>query len=255
MFNANGPPKGFNVISDQSSYDLVFKDFIISSTLGTSQSDGSYKFNLSTDNMNQIYKAEVISAAIKFNGSVPVNIQNASLILSIPEMNGNTTRISGNIGTSSNSNPVYNSVYDPTIPGYKQVLAHQVNSNQGGNIAGSVNPQANVFCQIPDNNTPLGNLGSTNTISLFANSAFFDSIQFYNPPLNKINQISVYWYDILGNQYSIANSPNNNISSFYFTLRIFYFQKRNGTTAFSTSVVTNAGTGTLDSIFRPINAV
>jgi len=251
---ANGPPKGFNVVSDQSSYDLVYRDFIISSNLGTVQSDGSYKFNMSADNISQIYKAEIVSAAIKFSGAIPTNIQNSSLILSMPGLNGNSIRVAGNIGTSANSNPVYNSVYDPTIPGYKQVLVQQVNSNQGGNDASSVNPQASVFCQIPDNNTPLGNTGSSNTISLFANSAFFNSVQFYNPPINKINQISVYWYDILGNQYSIANSPNNNIGSFYFTLRIHYFQKRNGTTSFSTSVVTNAGTGTMDSIFRPINS-
>ena len=32
MYNSNGPPRGFNVTQDQSSYDLVFKDIIINFT-------------------------------------------------------------------------------------------------------------------------------------------------------------------------------------------------------------------------------
>jgi hypothetical protein len=31
MYNVNGPPKGSNVTSDQSSYDIVFKDIIVKS--------------------------------------------------------------------------------------------------------------------------------------------------------------------------------------------------------------------------------
>ena len=213
----NGPPKGFNVTSDQSSYDLVSKDFILSSVLGTPNfNKTSFNYKLRSDNMNRIYKAELVAATVKFNSSINSNVVNQTLLLNIPQLNGNTFTVCG-------SNP-----------------------NQ---IMGS-----NFFSQVPDNCTPLtpSTLSPSNIISLFIGGRMFDCVTYYNPPIDKVNQLDVIWNDQFGNY--IPTDPSGSpgtINSFYFTLRIYYFQKRNTISTFSTSVLTFADTGTDDSIFTP----
>jgi hypothetical protein len=242
MYNANGPPRGFNVVQDQSSYDLVFKDVIINSALGT-QNGNSFGYNLGTDSINMVYKAELITATVVFNTAIPTNVKNSTLILSIPQLNGNTTRVAGN---TSGVNQQTNQVYNPSTGQYTPTVVN--NSIQG---QGSNNVQGAVFCQIPDNNTPLtlGSQTSNNIISLLIGPHMYDSIQFYNPPINRINTIDVSWFDTLSNPVTIGSSSGN-ITSFYFTLRIHYFQKRYATSSYSTSVYTNTGAGTMDSIFQ-----
>jgi hypothetical protein len=216
MYNSNGPPKGFNVTADQSSYDLVSKDIIICSDLGRPNPDNTvYSFELSTDNLNQIYKAELVSAAVKFNSSINTNVVNKTLLLNIPKLNQNTFYVAGN---------------------------------------GSNRVQSQIFCQIPDNCTPLtpGTLTTNNIISLYIGARMFDTVQYYNPPINKINHIDVSWAAPNGTVIALHPTDAGLINSFYFTLRIYYFQKRNNTSLFSTSVLTNTGTGTLDSIFQPL---
>jgi hypothetical protein len=213
MFNVNGPPRGANVTNDQSSYDLIFRDIIINSTLGTLNGN-STSYNLGTDSINQIYKAQIISASIKFNTAIPANIQNQSIILSIPQLNNKTSVIAGN----------------------------NVNG-KGTNIT-----QGNIFTQIPDNVTPL-NLTNI-TISLLVAPPFYESIQFYNPPINKLNTIDVQWFDHQSNQIAIDSSGSGMINTFYFTLRIYYFQKRYSGTSFSTSVFTDT-TGNGNTLFNP----
>ena len=245
MFNVNGPPRGSNVLQDQSSYDLVFQDIILNSALGTINSNGSVvSYNTGLDSINQIYKAEVIVATIKFNTTIPTTIKNQSLILSIPQLNNKTTIVAGNIsGSGSQTNQVFN----PSTGQYNPVTSTVNIQGQGNNVV-----QGAIFCQIPDNNTPLTQTPavSNNTISIFIGSHTTDFIQFYNPPLNKINTLNVSWFDTASNPIVIGNSSEM-ITSFYLTLRIHYFQKRCGTTSFSTSVFTNAGTGTMDSMFQP----
>jgi len=229
MYNSNGPPKGFNVTSDQSSYDLVSRDIIVSSVNGTpntgsaSGTNSSYSFNLGTDNINQIYKAELISATVAFgNATLPTNVRNSTLILSIPQMNQNTFNVASNTSgaTFQGSNPV----------------------------------QGQIFGQIPDNSTPITPGGATTPngiISLFIGARMFDTVQFYNPPLSKVNKIDVQWFDTLGNPVYISSTVANGvITTFYFTLRVYYFQKRNNTSSFSTSVFNYAASGTIDSIYQ-----
>ena len=223
MYNSNGPPKGFNVTADQSSYDLVSKDIIVCSDLGTYNPDKTvYSFNLGTDNINNIYKAELVSATVKFNNFINTEVVNKTLILSIPHMNQNTFRVAGNNG----------------------------NGNSGNNST-----QSQIFCQVPDNNTPLTPSGvtSNNIISLFISGKMFDTVQYYNPPINKINYIDISWYTPNANIVSVdtLGAPGT-INTFYFTLRIYYFQKRNNTSSFSTSVFNYAGSGTIDSIYQPV---
>ena len=228
MYNSNGPPKGFNVTSDQSSYDLVSKDIIVCSNNGTPSSGSvsgtntSYIFNIGIDNMNNIYKAELVSAAVKFNGtSIPANVQNQTLLVSIPQLNQNT---------------------------------FQIASNNGANGYGTNTIQSQIFCQIPDNYTPISIAGQTsNTISLYIGGRMFDTVQYYNPPINKINKLEVSMFDPTGVVIPVTSNTNTEpgIASFYFTLRVYYFQKRNNTSSFSTSVFNYAGSGTVDSIYQP----
>ena len=255
MFNMNGPPRGFNVTNDQSSYDLVYKDIIISSVLGTPNEDlTKYSYILGTDNINKIYKAELVSATVKFNTAINTNVINQTLILSIPQLNYNTYSIAGNVPTGNIvgiSNPVYNQDY---VSG-TTFVPRQVNglyNNQGTFLT-----QGQIFCQIPDNCTPLtpGGLTTNNIISLLIGAKMYDCTQYYNPPLNKINKIDINWFDINGNPITIDSSgASGTINSFYFTLRIHYFEKRNNTSSFSTSVFNYTGTGTADSIFKPMGS-
>ena len=150
--------RGSNVISDQSSYDLIYRDLIINNQLGVND-----RYNLGTDSINRIYKAELISATVNFSGQIPDTVKNQCIILSIPQLNGITCKIAGS-GTS------------------------------------------NIFCQIPDNNTPLTPVITNNTISLLIGPHFYESIQFYNPPINKLNVLDVTWFDCYGNQLSTSET-------------------------------------------------
>lgn len=202
MFNVNGPPRGSNVVSDQSSYDIIFKDIIVSSTLlTTTNNNATYTVPLNYSEFDKIYKAEIIQANVKFNNSgIPTNVKNNCIILSISELNGNTSFIPSEVSTINN-----------------------------------------FFCQIPDNASALGY--TNGSISLFVGPHMYESIQFYNPPLKRLSKLSVNWYDITGTLLT-------NLESTYFTLRIYYLQKRNSTTAFSTRLFNYAGSGTIDSLFE-----
>ena len=217
MFNMNGPPRGANVSSDQSSYDLIYRDIILNSGLAT-LANNVYSFNMQVDNIGKVYKAEMISATIAFNGAIPNNIKNACVIVNIPQLNGNTTRVAGNITYG--------------------------NAQQGTNST-----QGTIFCQIPDNNTPLTSASQTsnNIISLLIGPHMYESIQYYNPPVSNLNRLDISLYDTLSNQVA-----SGSITSFYFTLRFHYFQKRNSATAFSVPVV-NYMSGMTDSAFVPFN--
>jgi len=218
MYNVNGPPRGANVTADQSSYDIIYKDVIINNSLGSyngsaqnSSNTTTWSYNLQNDNFNNIYKVEVVSAIMVFT-SIPNNIKNKSILLQIPQLNGNTVNVAGNVSQS--------------------------NSQQGTNSV-----QSMLFCQIPDNSS---NNASTTTISLFSTPSFNDVIQFYNPPLSKVNRIDVQWVDQLGNIIT-----GDKFTSWYFTLRIHYLQKRNNTSAISVPTFTITGTGSLDSLYQP----
>jgi hypothetical protein len=80
----------------------------------------------------------------------------------------------------------------------------------------------------------------------------FDTVQYYNPPINKINFINLSWFTPNGTPVPVDTAgASGTINTFYFTLRIYYFQKRNNTSSFSTSLFNYAGSGTIDSIFQP----
>jgi hypothetical protein len=206
MYNSNGPQRGANVTADQSSYDIIYKDVIINSNLVT-PSNNTWVYTLQNNNFNNVYKAEIISAALVFDSSngIPTNVKNQSIILSIQQLNGTTVSIPGNSST-----------------------------------------QGSIFCQIPDNSTPLGL--RSDIINLYITCSKYESIQYYNPPVSKVNQLNIQWYDTLGN---IIQSTL--WKSFYFTIRIYYLQKRNNTTSISVPILNFAGDATGKSLFQPIN--
>ena len=83
----------------------------------------------------------------------------------------------------------------------------------------------------------------------------YESIQYYNPPISKINRLDIQLYDQYTNLLNIpATSPQSgDVLSFYFTLRLFYLQKRNTISSISIPLFTYSGSGTMDSSFVPIN--
>jgi hypothetical protein len=98
-----------------------------------------------------------------------------------------------------------------------------------------------VFCQIPNNTAA----SSATTKTLFAEPAIWSGVSFYNPPISNLDKLDVKWYDESGTLINILDHC--------FSIRVYYFQKRNPTTEFSTSVFNYAASGTIDSIYKPDN--
>lgn len=90
--------------------------------------------------------------------------------------------------------------------------------DQTGNNIGNVPP---VFCQVPNNTT----VSSRSVKTLLNQPHNYSSIQFYNPPLSKLNKLDIKWYTDTGELVRILNHC--------FTIRVYYFQKRIDTTDFS----------------------
>jgi len=245
MYNANGPPGGSNVTANQSSYDLLYRDVILNSVNGTLNTNSqTVSFNMSLDNVNNIYKAELTAATVHFQTSIPTNIRYNSLIVSIPQLNGKTLVIAGNT-SGTNINQIQ-------VPGSNPPVYT--------NVSGTINSQGNnqvqgeIFCQIPDFSSAL-TLSTTDTISLYIGPHMYESIQYYNPPISKINRLDIQLYDQYTNLLNINPTipQAGDVLTFYFTLRIYYLQKRNTISSISIPLFTYGGTGTMDSSFVPMN--
>ena len=78
-----------------------------------------------------------------------------------------------------------------------------------------------VFCQVPNNTC----VSSAAVKTLLNQPHNFSAIQFYNPPISKVNKFEVKWYTDNGELVRILDHC--------FTIRIHYFQKRIDTTEFS----------------------
>ena len=73
MYSINGPPKGANVTSNQGAYDIVYKDIIVNKN-NLNGSTSNFIFQLG-NYFEQIYKAEMISTTVKFDGRIVLLIQ------------------------------------------------------------------------------------------------------------------------------------------------------------------------------------
>jgi len=78
-----------------------------------------------------------------------------------------------------------------------------------------------IFCQIPNNTS----VSSSSVKTLLNQPNVFSAIQFYNPPISKLNTLNVTWYQETGELIRILEHC--------FTVRIYYFQKRSVYTGFS----------------------
>ena len=78
-----------------------------------------------------------------------------------------------------------------------------------------------IFCQVPNNTC----VSSASVKTLLNQPHNFSAIQFYNPPISKVNKFEVKWYTDSGKLVRILDHC--------FTIRIHYFQKRIDTTDFS----------------------
>ena len=76
MYNINGPPRGSNVTSEQSAYDIIFKDIIVKSknrNFNTYPNPNNYTVNLN-ESIDKIYKAELISVNVPASTDITVNL-------------------------------------------------------------------------------------------------------------------------------------------------------------------------------------
>ena len=87
--------------------------------------------------------------------------------------------------------------------------------------SGNDNEVSNIFCQVPNNSC----VSSAAVKTLLNQPHNFSAIQFYNPPISKVNKFEVKWYTDNGELVRILDHC--------FTIRIHYFQKRIDTTDFS----------------------
>jgi len=252
MFSLNGPPKGQNTTSDQSSYDIIFKDIIINYPPPNSNVSGtSTKYSVSLPfEFDKIYKAELIVATVNFTNTVAANdnyinipntVRDSTMIVNIPQLKNNTVSI-----------------------------ANQQSTTTSGSINNNSSYTSNIFCQIPDSYTSLGGANNTsstplikpsNSISTYIGGPPFSAEQFYNPPLNNISLLDIYITDIYGNSLFLPQpctqtqgtdivQTESKINSFYFTIRFYYLTKRNNTTQFSVPLFNYAASGTVDSVFE-----
>jgi hypothetical protein len=100
----------------------------------------------------------------------------------------------------------------------------KLNGNTCNVVPDQSNGQGNVpcmFCQIPNNTT----VSSHSVKTLLNQPSVYSSIQFYNPPISKLNKMEIKWYTDTGNLVRILDHC--------FTIRVYYFQKRLDTTDFS----------------------
>jgi hypothetical protein len=95
-------------------------------------------------------------------------------------------------------------------------------SDQGGNNLGNNSGNIpNIFCQLPNNTS----VSSKSVKTLLNQPSNYSGIQFYNPPISKLNKLDIKWFNETGNLVRILDHC--------FTVRIYYFQKRIDTTDFS----------------------
>jgi hypothetical protein len=123
---------------------------------------------------------------------VPSNVSTQYIILSVNPFNGDT-------------------MYSPAD-----------GADSGGNTNKSL---SKFFCQVPDNSFVYG--GSPGIIT----TSGLSSIQYFNPPINKVTKLDIALYGADGNLLNDGSLSDHN-----FTIRVHYFQRRNTSTVFSTAV-------------------
>ena len=77
MYNMNGAPRGSNVTSDQSSYDIIFKDIIVKSENRNTlvyPNPNTYTVGLN-EHIEKIYRAEIISVNVPAATDITVNLE------------------------------------------------------------------------------------------------------------------------------------------------------------------------------------
>jgi hypothetical protein len=94
------------------------------------------------------------------------------------------------------------------------IVADQNPNNQFGNVS-------NIFCQVPNNTC----ISSASVKTMINQPHMYSAIQFYNPPLNKLNTLDIVWYT--------EESTLLRILDHSFTIRVYYYQKRLVGTDFS----------------------
>jgi len=94
------------------------------------------------------------------------------------------------------------------------IISDQTPGNTKGNVP-------TVFCQVPNNTC----VSSASNKTMLNQPSVYSAIQFYNPLINKLNNIDIAWYTDDGSLVRILDHC--------FTIRIYYFQKRMNGTDFS----------------------
>jgi len=187
----NGPPRGSNTISEQASYDIIFKDIIIKSENRNSSiypNPNNYSVTLS-EIIEKIYKAEIISVNVPAATDITVNLTSKSNRLYFSyDTSGNTNTMYGYIKLQAGT---YLSPSHIAAEMQRQII--NVLGNNSGIIA-SYNSNLNryvIVCQMGNTLQIFPTNGSTHGGYTVQNS-IAESLNLYtDPERNRTNSINI----------------------------------------------------------------
>jgi len=174
-----------------------------------------------------------------FNTTTDLNIINVNGVLQVIQSNdyssyNGTNVIDPQFNNTILSNQVLTSCNIYLSLGILNSNTIQFVNNENKELSSNV---SRIFCEIP-NNTIVSSVANK---TLLNQPCVWSGMNFYNPPVPILNKLEIKWYNDNGNFINILDHC--------FTIRIYYLQKRNGTSEFSVPIVTYGASGTIDSMF------
>jgi hypothetical protein len=230
---------GITVTYNKNLNRYIFSDnnYSVSNTIIIYPTNG-YVINLSLIVQNSIanymmlnYTGPVISPPYS-SGPMVISYANGSLYVNNASLGdyGEYTDTLNNVQpVPLNQDPQYSNciISGVVLTNDKLYLSLDKLNGNTCNVIGYQNPESslgnvpNFFCQVPNNTC----VSSSSVKTLLNQPTMYSSVQFYNPSINKLNNLLIQWYNETGCLVRILNHC--------FTLRVYYFQRRYQGTDFS----------------------
>ena len=219
---------GVSVIYDKNLNRYIFKDRNIS-VPGTLiiYAENGYIININNTVTNSITPLLMLNTGIYTSGPMYIDSTVNGILYVRVAVPGDYGEFNG-IDVPLNANSLFSNciISDVVLTHCKLYLSlGKLNGNTCNIVANQNEINTGnvpaVFCQIPNNTC----VSSASVKTLLNQPHNFSAIQFYNPPISKINKLEIKWYTDDGTLVRILDHC--------FTVRIYYFQKRIDTTDFS----------------------
>jgi hypothetical protein len=220
---------GINVIYNKNLNRYIIQDLqpYNSSPTITIYSQNGYQYSPTDSVINSIaYSLMLYSQPVYYSGPQNIDTDSNGILYVGSAEPGNYGEANGNPVPLTSDILFSNSIISDLVLTNDKIYLSlgQLNGdtcsvpNDESGLCGEV---GNIFCQVPNNTC----VSSASVKTLLNQPHVFSAIQFYNPPINKVNKLDIKW---LG-----ENGKLLRILEHGFTIRIYYFQKRLGATDFS----------------------